>query len=53
MFKFGIVQYPKKLSMSEKIFNEYFQKINMDAVYEGLNINPDNFDIQIQNILNE
>jgi shikimate dehydrogenase len=52
ILRFGIVQYPKKLSMSERIFNKYFQEINIDAVYEGININPNDFDFKIKDILN-
>ncbi|WGS64411.1 shikimate dehydrogenase family protein [Marinitoga aeolica] len=52
ILRFGIVQYPKKLSMSEKVFNKYFQEINIDAVYEGININPSDFDFKIKDVLN-
>ncbi|WP_240739554.1 shikimate dehydrogenase family protein [Marinitoga lauensis] len=49
--RFGIIQYPAKLSLSEKIFNEYFKEININAIYEGININPEDFDLKIKNIL--
>lgn len=52
ILRLGIIQYPKKISLSEKIFNEYFKKTNIDAIYEGININPKDFEFKIKDILN-
>jgi len=47
MKKFGLLEYPYKESLSKKVFNEYFKKAKIDAVYEDIVIVPDNFDDQI------
>ena len=47
MEKFGLLEYPYKESLSKKVFNEYFKKANIDAVYEDIIIVPDNFDDEI------
>ncbi|NUU98967.1 shikimate dehydrogenase [Marinitoga sp. 1154] len=49
--KFGIVQYPEKISLSEKIYNKYFKYMDIHAVYEGINIKPEDFDKKINTII--
>ncbi|WP_245857157.1 shikimate dehydrogenase family protein [Petrotoga miotherma] len=52
MKKFGLLEYPHKESLSKKVFNEYFKKANIDAVYEDIVIVPDNFDDEINKYIN-
>ncbi|KAF2955104.1 shikimate dehydrogenase [Marinitoga sp. 38H-ov] len=51
ILQLGIIQYPKKTSLSEMVFNEYFKKVNINAIYEGINIHPNIFDNEIKGIL--
>ncbi|GAB6188914.1 shikimate 5-dehydrogenase [Marinitoga arctica] len=51
ILKLGIIQYPKKESLSEKVFNRYFRLINENTIYEGINLEPRKFDLEIKNIL--
>lgn len=44
MKKYGLFQYPQKESLSKKVFNEYFRKADINAIYEDIVIEPKDFD---------
>ncbi len=51
MKKFCIVEYPKKANLSHLIYNNYFNKINLNAKYYSLEVKPDIFDTKITDII--
>lgn len=51
MKKFGLIEYPKKESLSYKVFNSYFKAANIKATYEDIVIEPSEFENKIQNYI--
>ncbi|WP_083635616.1 shikimate dehydrogenase [Marinitoga sp. 1137] len=50
--KLGILQFPHKITLSEKVYTEYFKFLNSDSSYNSITINPELFDFEIEKILN-
>jgi len=51
MKRFCLIEYPKKANLSTIVYNDYFERKNIDAVYDSLSCNPIQFDKKINNIL--
>jgi shikimate dehydrogenase len=52
MQKFGVIGYPLTHSLSPQIHNFAFQKLNIDAQYEKLEIAPENFKESVNELKN-
>ncbi|HGY56190.1 MAG TPA: hypothetical protein ENK44_10835, partial [Caldithrix abyssi] len=53
MDRYAIIGYPLEHSASPRIHNTAFTEYGMDAVYEKLEIDPQNFDTAIRQIKKE
>ncbi|HOV53341.1 MAG TPA: shikimate dehydrogenase [Fervidobacterium sp.] len=49
--KFGLLQYPEKMSLSNRVFNLYFAKAGIDATYEDIVLTPQQFDEEVDNYI--
>ncbi len=52
MKKLCILQYPDKITLSYKVYNEYFKILGCDCEYESISFESKYFSIKIKNILN-
>jgi shikimate dehydrogenase len=52
-YKYALIQYPKKQSISYKILNEYFKIMNFNCEYFDLSLSKDIFERYIAKILNK
>jgi len=52
MQKFGVIGYPLTHSLSPQIHNYAFQKLNIDAAYEKIEITPDSFTETVRKLKN-
>jgi shikimate dehydrogenase len=48
---YGIIQYPRKKTLSEVFFNKYFELFDKNSKYVGLNLNRENYDKYMDKIL--
>jgi shikimate dehydrogenase len=48
---YGIIQYPRKKTLSEVFFSKYFELFDKNSKYVGLNLNRENYDKYIDKIL--
>ena len=49
--KYGIIQYPRKKTLSEVFFNKYFELFDRDSKYVGLTLDENNYNKYIDKIL--
>ncbi len=49
--KFGLLQYPEKMSLSNRVFNLYFAKMGIDATYQDIVLKPAQFDGEVDDYI--
>jgi len=49
--RFGLLEYPEKISLSNRVFNLYFAKVGIDATYEDIVLTSQQFDDMVDSYI--
>ncbi|MBP9518245.1 MAG: shikimate dehydrogenase [Fervidobacterium sp.] len=51
MKRYGLLEYPEKVSLSNRVFNLYFAKMGIDATYQDIVLKPAQFDGEVDDYI--